>query len=293
MQTILLLGNTGQLGWEAQRCLSCLGQVIALDYPDVDFAHPEQLRGLVRSVKPSVIYNAVAYTAVDRAESEPEKAHLINAVAPGVLAEAARESSAVLIHVSTDYVFDGAKGSPYSEEDAPNPLNIYGQTKWEGEKAVQQVGGSYLTFRTSWVYSNRRDSFVTKVLQWARQQPVMRVVTDQVGNPTWARLLAEVTAQVLARSGPDGYDWIGERSGLYHLAGDGCASRYEWTQAILQNDPHPEEQKVQQLTTALSSDFPTAAQRPLISALNCERFKAAFGLALPDWQLALKMAMQV
>ncbi|RPJ38339.1 MAG: NAD(P)-dependent oxidoreductase, partial [Chloroflexi bacterium] len=161
---ILLLGSTGQVGWEAQRALAPLGEVIGLDYPDVDFTRPERLSRLVADLRPQVIYNAVAYTAVDKAESEPERVRVINAAATGVLAEAAARLKAVLIHFSTDYIFDGTKGSPYVETDAPNPLNVYGQTKLEGERMVQQVDCAFLVLRTAWVYSTRRDSFVKKVL---------------------------------------------------------------------------------------------------------------------------------
>ena len=289
---ILLLGNTGQLGYETERSLACLGEVVALDYPAVDFAHPEKLRSLVESVKPQVIYNAVAYTAVDHAEQEPEKVRLINAVSPGVLAETARDLSAVLVHISTDYVFDGTRSSLYSEDDVPHPLNIYGQTKLEGELAVQQAGDAYLIFRTAWVYSDRRDSFVSKVLQWSRKQSVMKVVDDQVSNPTWARMLAEVTAQLLAQGGSDLTAWVRARRGLYHLAGDGCASRYEWAQEILQCDPQASEQVVREVLPVKSDLFPTPAARPLFSALSCEKFSRVFGLRLPPWKTSLKWLLQ-
>ncbi len=304
---ILLFGKTGQLGWELQRCLAPLGEVIALDYPEIDLRQPETLPGLIRAARPEAIVNACAYTAVDQAESQAELALAINGLAPGVMAEAAREIGAAFIHYSTDYVFDGTKGSPYGENDTPNPLGVYGSSKLAGEQAVAAVGGASLTLRTSWVYSLRRDSFVTKVLGWARQNPSLKVVTDQVSGPTWARVLAEISAQVLARAGGsyqpsansgqqagggEVFGWIEERSGLYHLAGSGYASRMEWAQAILELDPHPEEQVVQELSPALTSDFPTPAQRPLYSALDCQRFTQVFGLQLPDWKAALRLAME-
>ena len=304
---ILLFGKTGQLGWELQRCLAPLGEVIALDYPEIDLRQPETLPGLIRAARPEAIVNACAYTAVDQAESQAELALAINGLAPGVMAEAAREIGAAFIHYSTDYVFDGTKGSPYGENDTPNPLGVYGSSKLAGEQAVAVVGGASLILRTSWVYSLRRDSFVTKVLGWARQNPSLKVVTDQVSGPTWARALAEISAQVLARAGgsyqPSAnsnqqsaggnvFGWIEERSGLYHLAGSGYASRMEWAQAILELDPHPEEQVVQELSPAFTSDFPTPAQRPLYSALDCQRFTQVFGLQLPDWKAALRLAME-
>lgn len=290
---ILLLGKIGQLGWELRRTLAPLGEVVALDYPEIDLVQSDAVRQMVRQARPQVIINATAYTAVDRAESEPELARAINGRSPGVLAEEARALGAALLHYSTDYVFDGDKGSPYTEADPTHPLGVYGQSKLEGEQAIQAAGGAALVFRTSWVYSTRRDSFVTKVLQWARQQPTLRMVTDQISNPTWARMLAEITAQVLAAAGPDPVGWLGERRGLYHLAGGGYASRMAWGQAILRFDPRAQEQVVREILPALTADFPTPARRPLFSALNCDRFTETFGLRLPDWQAALQMAMEL
>ena len=288
---IFLLGNTGQLGWELERCLSLLGRVLAVDYPQVNLAEPDSLLPTLRAFQPEVIINAAAYTAVDRAESESELAMAINARGPGILMEEANRAGAPLIHYSTDYVFDGSKGSPYVEEDVPNPLGVYGKSKLAGEQAVQQGDGAYLTLRTAWVYSLRRDSFVTKVLNWARSQPELKIVADQVSNPTWARLLAEMTALILAQSRGEAFGWISERKGLYHLAGDGYGSRLEWGKAILSLDPKPAEQVVKEVRPALTAEFPTPAQRPLFSALNCERFKTTFGVSLPDWKSALKLAM--
>ena len=290
---ILLLGNSGQLGWELHRSLAPVGEVIALDFPQIDLTQAGSLRQIVRDAHAQVIVNATAYTAVDRAETEIETAMAVNALAPGLLAEEAAALGAVLIHYSTDYVFDGAKGSPYQESDFPNPLGVYGCSKLAGEQAVEQAGGISLILRTSWVYSLRRDSFVIKVRQWARQQPTLRVVSDQVSNPTWARMLAEITAQLLAKGGENVTGWLGEgRGGLYHLAGSGHASRMEWAQAILRYDPQPEEIVTSELVPALTADFPTPAQRPLYSALDCEKFSETFGLRLPGWEETLRLAMQ-
>jgi len=291
MNTILLLGKCGQLGWELHRCLLPLGQVVALDAPEIDVSDRQAVQGLVQELRPAVILNATAYTAVDRAESEPELAQAVNGHAPGYLAEAAESVRAALIHVSTDYVFDGTKGAPYVETDDPHPLGVYGQSKLAGEQAIAQAGGAYLILRTSWLYSLRRDSFVTKVIEWSRRQTSLRVVSDQVGNPTWARPFAEAISQVLALGGRDLYAWIRERRGVYHLAGDGYASRLEWAQAILRSDPHPQDQLAKEILPALTANFPTPAQRPLFSALNCERFTATFGLHLPPWQIALALAL--
>lgn len=295
MLKILLLGNTGQLGWELNRTLQPLGVVVALDYPEVNMADAASIRKTVQDHRPEVIVNATAYTAVDKAESELELAEAINGTGSGILAEEARKKNAILIHYSTDYVFDGKKGSPYTETDTPNPINVYGLTKLHGEQAIQQVDGVYLIFRTSWVYtlrtsagSLRRDSFVIKVLQWARQNEVLRIVDDQIANPTWARMLAEITSQVLAR----GEEYIHERAGLYHLAGSGFASRFEWARLILDLDPNRHEQMVKELLPAPTSDFLTPARRPLYSALNCDKFAATFGVRLPPWEATLRMAIE-
>jgi dTDP-4-dehydrorhamnose reductase len=287
MLRTLLIGKNGQLGWELQRTLCTLGELTAVDFPEIDLETPETLLGIIRRLQPQVIVNAAAYTAVDKAESEPERARRINAIAPGILAEEARQMNAVFVHYSTDYVFDGKKGTPYTETDTPNPLSIYGRTKLEGERLVEQAGGNALVLRTSWVYGMRQGGFVTKVLEWARQGEALRMVTDQVGNPTWCRALAEITAQILAR----GSDYISERSGLYHLAGSGFASRMEWARLILQLDSKKEEQTVKEITPALSAEFSTPAERPLFSALECNKFLETFDLMLPSWQHAMHLAM--
>lgn len=292
MPRILLLGKYGQLGWELHRSLNTLGEVIALDYPEIDLTNLDNISELVHKIEPAVLVNATAYTAVDRAEGEEDNAMLLNAHAPRRLAEIAVQLKASLIHYSTDYVFDGKKSRPYHEADDPNPLNVYGKSKFAGEMAIQEVGGAFLILRTSWVYSTRRDSFVTKVLSWARRQESLRIVADQVSNPTWCRMLAEVTAQLLAKAGENPYGWLKVRSGLYHLAGSGYASRFEWAEKILKHDPHKEEQVVRDLKPAETSEFPSPALRPLFSALDCNLFTETFGLRLPDWEEALKLAME-
>ncbi|MGE5249359.1 MAG: dTDP-4-dehydrorhamnose reductase [Bacteroidota bacterium] len=284
---ILLLGRNGQLGWELARTLAPLGEVIAADYPEIDLAKPDGVRALVRETAPEVIINATAYTAVDRAEAERDLAFAINETGPGVLAEEAKRLDASLIHYSTDYVFDGEKKAPYVEADAPVPLNVYGASKLAGERAVQAAGGAYLILRTAWVYSLRQAGFVTKVLEWARRQETLRIVDDQVSNPTWARMLAEITAQLLARDP----GCARAHTGLYHLAGCGHASRYEWARSILELDPARPEQKAREILPARTADFPTPARRPLFSALDCSLFAADFGLMLPPWQESLRLAM--
>jgi dTDP-4-dehydrorhamnose reductase len=291
MNPILLLGKYGQLGWELHRSLSPLGDITAVDYPEINLLEFDSLVLLIRRIRPKIIINSTAYTAVDQAEIEVEVAEAINGIAPGKLAELAKENESVLIHYSTDYVFDGAKGSPYSESDLPNPLGVYCSSKLAGERAIEEVDPAYLTFRTSWVYSLRRDSFVTKVLTWARAQSELRIVDDQVSNPTWCRTLAGATALLLAKAGENPAGWVNERRGLYHLAGDGFASRLEWAKKILDFDPQQEQQVVANIEAAKTTDYPTPAERPLFSALNCDKFVDTFSLRLPNWQYALNLAM--
>jgi dTDP-4-dehydrorhamnose reductase len=290
---ILLIGTNGQLGWELNRTLLPLGEVVGIEYPDIDLSQEQRIRAVIHDVNPQIIINAAAYTAVDKAESEPELAMAINGTAPGILAEEARKSEAALIHYSTDYVFDGAKGEAYIETDQPNPLNVYGWSKLAGEQNVQQVGGDYLILRTSWVYSLRMGGFVQKVLDWARKKHTLRIVSDQVGSPTWSRMLAEITAQVLAKAGRESNSWLRERSGLFHLGGEGAASRFEWARAILKHDPEPEKRIVKELLPASSSEYPTPAERPLYSPLNCDLFVETFELRLPNWETALRAMMGV
>jgi len=289
---ILLLGKNGQLGWELHRTLQPLGKVFAVDYPEIDLTSPDSINKTVQEYQPELIINAAAYTDVDRAESEPEIARAVNGLAPGMLAEQAKTLGSALIHYSTDYVFDGKKGNPYIETDRPNPINVYGRSKLAGEHAVTKVGDVYLILRTSWVYSLRRNSFVTKVLRWSRQQKTLRIVSDQIGSPTWARMLAEITAQILAKAGGDVVHWIDDHKGIYHLAGNGHVSRLEWTQVILHYDPQKEDQITQETQPALTKVFPTPAQRPLFSALDCEHFKKIFDMRLPDWKKTLQLAME-
>jgi len=288
---ILLLGKNGQLGWELNRTLRTFGDLIALDYPDIDFSNLGSIHNLITEIQPEVIFNATAFTAVDRAEDEPERAMNINAKAPGLLAEVAKERNAVLIHYSTDYVFDGTKKTPYIETDSTNPINLYGKSKLEGERYVSQVDGAFLTLRTSWVYSLRGENFVTKLLSWSRERSTLQIVSDQLGSPTWSRMLAEVSAQLLAIGKQDILGWTKERKGIYHLAGQGIVSRFRFAQAILDYDPHPEEHITREILPSKTIGFPTPAQRPLYTALNCELFENTFKLQLPPWEDSLQLAM--
>ncbi len=284
---ILLFGAMGQLGTELQRALSPYGEIAAYDIHNLNLENTKQVRETIHEVVPDVIVNASAYTAVDQAESEVVKAFAVNGYIPDLFAEEAAKLNAFLIHYSTDYVFDGAKGVPYLEGDKTNPLSVYGKSKLAGEEAIKAGNADYLILRTSWVYSRNRSSFVTKVLEWARKQEVLKIVSDQVSNPTWARTLADITAQLLGK----GLDCLIERHGLYHVAGNGYASRLDWAKKIIELDPNKQEQKVREIVPALTSDFPTPAQRPLFSALDCSLFQSTFDIPLPKWEDALKQAM--
>ena len=288
---IVLFGKNGQLGWEFQRILPIFGEVISLERTELDLSDLQAIQKILSELKPNLIINASAYTEVDLAEKETDLAMKINGLAPGVMAEISRKLNAVLIHYSTDYVFDGRKNAPYTESDQTNPLNVYGKSKLMGEENIKQAGDAYLILRTSWVYSLRGNSFVNKVLKWSRQNKNLKIVSDQISSPTWARMLAEVTSFALAQNKNDLYENIHERRGIYHLAGSGYTSRYEWAKQILANDPERSEQIVQAIDPALSEEFPTPAERPLFSALDCTHFESTFDLHLPDWADTLQMAM--
>lgn len=280
---ILLTGCAGQLGRELKRSLASLGELVACDRRQLDLAQPEALRAAVRTVVPTIIVNAAAYTAVDKAEAEPAAAEAINTVAPGVLAEEARRIGALLIHYSTDYVFDGAKPAPYTEGDVPAPLSAYGRSKHMGELAIAASGARHLIFRTSWVYGLHGANFMKTMLRLGRERDELSVVGDQIGAPTWTRHLADVTALVLAR-----HDLPNLPGGLYHLAAAGETSWHGYAEAIFAAaqaagllDKSP---VVRRITSA---DYPLPAARPANSRLDCSRFRRDFGLALPDWRTGL------
>jgi dTDP-4-dehydrorhamnose reductase len=285
---IVLFGKNGQLGWEFQRSLPLLGNLIALDRENLNLCDLDAIQATLRNVEPGLIVNASAYTDVDGAETNPDLARTLNALAPGVMAEMSRTLGATLIHYSTDYVFDGRAETPYTETDQTNPLNMYGKSKLEGEENIKQAADTYLILRTSWVYSLRGNSFVNKVLGWSRKNSSLRIVDDQVSGPTWARMLAQITTLLLAQNQATGFARIRERRGIYHLAGSGYTSRYEWAKQILAKDPRRSEQTVQTIEPGRSADFHTPAVRPLFSALD---FEKTFGLRLPSWDSTLELAM--
>ena len=291
MTRVLLAGRGGQLGWELQRSLAPLGELIALDRAGMDLADPDSIHRAIADARPAVIVNAAAYTAVDRAESEPEAAMRVNAVAPGIIAEEAARIGALVVHYSTDYVFDGTKGAPYREDDAPAPLSVYGRSKLAGEEAVRAAGGPHLIFRTSWVYAARGSNFLLTMLRLARERRELRIVDDQVGAPTWARSVAELTAQALGAGGA-GPGRARERSGLYHLAAAGSVSWYGFAQAIFaQARARYADFTTPVLIPIPATQYPLPARRPANSRLNTARLCAAFDLTPPGWEAMLGQCM--
>ncbi|HRC59929.1 MAG TPA: dTDP-4-dehydrorhamnose reductase [Candidatus Propionivibrio aalborgensis] len=285
---ILLFGKRGQVGWELQRSLAPLGQVIAIDLDHVgadglcgDFTNRPGLAGTVRRVKPDVIVNAAAYTAVDKAESDHDLAHRINATAPGVLADEAQEIGAWLVHYSTDYVFDGRGTTPWLETDATRPLSVYGQTKLEGETAVARCD-KHLVFRTSWVYAARGQNFARTMLRLAQERDQLKVIDDQIGAPTGAELLADVTAHALRT-----VENRTELAGIYHLAAGGETSWHGYAKFVIEQARHAGQQvrvAPEAIEAILTSDYPTPAERPLNSRLDTRKLQATFGLILPEWK---------
>ncbi len=273
----LLLGATGQVGHELRDPLSELGRVVAPERDDVDLAAPDTIRGAIRRVEPDIVVNAAAYTAVDRAEEEPDRAQAVNARAPGVLAEVTEEVGGWLVHYSTDYVFDGTNERPYVETDAPNPINAYGRTKRAGEEAIQAVDGRHLILRTSWVYSDRRSNFLKSMLRLADEHETLTVVDDQIGTPTWAGWIAEATGTILR----DVFDReaAGDVRGLYHLAASGQTSWYGFARAIFAQFGR-DDVTVEPIP---SEEYPTAADRPPYTVLDSSRARQTFDLAIPTW----------
>lgn len=294
MKRILLIGKNGQVGWELERTLALLGKVIAIDRKVVDLAKPDTIVAAVREMKPDIIVNAAAYTAVDKAESEPDLAMAINGIAPGIMAEEARRLNALLIHYSTDYVFDGAKNGAYTEQDVPNPQSIYGKTKLAGEQAVQAVNGSYIILRTSWVYGGRGKNFLRTILRLAQERDELRIVDDQLGAPTWSRMIAEATAQILSQVfSPLIHDpsRLTELSGVYHLTSAGQTSWFGFASAIVEHAIHQGEGFSPRMLPIPTTEYPLPAARPQNSVISNDKLQNAFGLSLPDWQAALGLCL--
>ncbi|BAV33920.1 dTDP-4-dehydrorhamnose reductase [Sulfuricaulis limicola] len=295
MRKILLTGKNGQVGWELQRTLASLGDVVAVGRREMDLADPDSIRKVVGEVRPDLIVNAAAYTAVDKAESEPELAMAVNGVAPGILAEEARHLKAAIIHYSTDYVFDGTLNRPYREDDAPNPVNVYGRTKLAGERAIRAAGAPHLILRTSWVYAARERNFLLTILRLAREKNELRIVDDQIGAPTWARLLAEVTSQIVAQHFSSlcrQATSISDASGVYHAVPEGWTSWHGFAARILDGLPDQAMTARPKLVPIPTSGYPTPAKRPANSRLDGDKLRKTYDLAMPTWENSLALCLE-
>jgi dTDP-4-dehydrorhamnose reductase len=289
---LLILGSSGQVGVELQRRMADAGEIIVLGRDTVDLARPEQMRGIVRSARPDVILNAAAYTAVDRAESEPDLARSINAVAPGVLAEEALRLGALLVHYSTDYVFDGSKTGSWLETDATNPLNVYGGTKLAGEQAIQQVGGQFLIFRTSWVYGSHGKNFLFTMLRLGRERERLSIIDDQIGAPTTSSELAKATRDIVISVLSENVDSMAGGSGVYHMTCSGSVSWCGFARAIFARAGVLLDGKKPEVAPISSDEYPTPAKRPMNSVMSNEKLNARFGIRLASWESALDHTME-
>lgn len=286
---ILIIGKIGQVGWELRRTAAALGKVVSVDYPEIDLTEGTSIRKWVQQTAPEVIINAAAYTQVDKAEGDFERCNQINGIAPGILAEEAKQRDALLVHYSTDYIFDGTSKTPYTEEAASNPLGAYGKSKLAGDQAVQAAGGRHLIFRLCWVYGARGQNFMLTIMRLAKEREKLRIVQDQVGCPTWSRMIAETTAlalkQAMAGKERDRY------TGVYHLASAGQTSWHGFAEAIVRLMPEAGRKcaVVEPITTA---EYPLPAKRPAYSVLDCAKLQRVFGLQLPDWQESLRQVLE-
>jgi dTDP-4-dehydrorhamnose reductase len=282
---ILLTGASGQVGYELERSLQGLGEVIAVGRARMDLSDLDQVRDVVRALRPGLIVNAAGYTAVDRAEAEPALALRINAEAPGVMAREAKALGAAMVHYSTDYVFDGLKAGAYVETDAARPINVYGQSKLAGEQAIAASGGAHLILRTSWVYGMRGDNFLVTMLRLAKERGALRVVSDQLGAPTWCRTVADTSALILAQARCGGASWWEQHGGVYHLACQGQTSWHGFAEAIVAMAGIE-----CALTPIASGQWPAAAARPRNSVMSTAKLTERF-CNLPEWQAALRLCM--
>jgi dTDP-4-dehydrorhamnose reductase len=290
---VLLLGAGGQLGQELSNSFAGTGELIALDRHTANLTSEEQLRSAIHAANPDVILNAAAYTAVDRAESEPEVAYAVNAHAPRVMAEEAARRNALLVHYSTDYVFDGARDGPWSEEDAPDPLNTYGASKLAGEKAIHEAGGKYLIFRTSWVYAPHGRNFLLTMLRLGQERDRLSIVDDQIGAPTTAAALAQATRTIVDDILASRFGAADQWAGLYHMSCAGHTSWHGFAEDIFTRAEELDllERVRPQVLPIPSSEYPTPAKRPTNSILSNQKLHQVFGVQLPDWQSALQAAL--
>ncbi len=287
---ILLIGSNGQIGRELLRTLAPLGEIVATSRDNkagltIDLAKPDSLVQAFNEVKPVLVVNAAAYTAVDKAESEPDVAEAVNAIAPGIIGELATKQGAAVIHYSTDYVFDGASGFPYKEDDKTNPAGVYGRSKLQGEKALLDTADNALIFRTAWVYGQHGQNFLRTMLRLFAERDEVRVVDDQIGSPTWSRMIAETTAQVASQLKMNPAQFS-EKRGIYHLTAAGQTSWFDFAQAILGNT-----ESTCRLLPIPTTEYPTPAMRPAYSVLDNMKLHDLFGLALPDWRHSLQQCM--
>ncbi len=304
---ILLTGKNGQLGHELHTQLGRLGQLIALGREKLNLGDPDAIRRTIHEVHPHLIVNAAAYTAVDEAESDSASAQTVNSAAPAVIAAEARKIGAAIVHYSTDYVFDGNKRTPYEEVDQPNPLNIYGETKLAGEQAVQRAGVPYLILRTSWVYATRGKNFLLTILRLATEREELRIVEDQVGAPTWSRMIALGTLHILTQlnAAPSGLTRLKESSGVYHLTAGGQTNWYEFARAVLKDCSNSstlgswfrqatggKQLRVRRIFPISTSQHLTSAWRPAYSLLSNNKVLRTFHLQLPSWRTQLHLAVR-
>jgi dTDP-4-dehydrorhamnose reductase len=287
---VLIFGRTGQLGWELQHKLTGLGPIAVVGTPEVDFTRSDTIRDAVRRAEPAVIVNAAAYTAVDKAESEPELAMAINGTAMEVLAEEAKRLGCLLVHYSTDYVYDGTKQGAYVETDAPNPLNVYGKTKLAGDEAIAAVGCEHLIFRTTWVYGARGNNFLLTMLRLSREREELRIVDDQTGAPTSSECIAQATADVLAKVLAAG--GLKGRSGVYNMTCAGATTWFGFAKALLERSAGSLDAGMPKLIPIPTSEFPRPAVRPANSRLSGARLEETFGVRMPDWEDALALVLE-
>ena len=288
---VLLFGASGQVGHELAGPLACFAEVVTANHADVDLTDPAAITKAVSAAAPDVIVNAAAYTNVDQAEQEQDLAFQINRDAVALLGTLARDRRIGLVHISTDFVFDGRATQAYAEQDATAPLNVYGASKLAGEAALLELDAPAISLRTAWIYSLRRKSFVRTMLQLAQKHEKLQVVSDQVGNPTWCRDLAQAIALLLYRCRKAPFDELFEARGVYHLAASGQASRFDLVAAALELYPEPDQIRTKELLPCGSDTFPLPAERPLFTALDCSLAAQRFDVRLPDWRDALRRAL--
>jgi len=285
---ILLLGKNGQVGWELNRHLASLGELVALSRQDLDLTDITRLRAVIRDIRPDLIVNASAYTHVDQAEHEEEIAYQVNAKAVEVMASEAERLGIAIVHYSTDYIFDGEKGSPYTEDDRPNPINAYGRTKLAGENFLRQSKVPNFIFRTEWIYGTRGKNFLLTILKLSREREELKIVNDQIGSPTWCRFISETTAEILFRGIENITDFFRQYGGIYHLTASGSTTWYEFAKMITELDPNNREQVCRRIIPIMTEEYPAPAKRPKFSVLDNKKIEKTFKLKMQKWDKMLQ-----